>query len=215
MIKQDAMQVCLNGHRITSVYHAQPDQREEFCSECGAETIMKCQNCHSEIGGKDRTQTLVSAYPSDPPNHCNSCGTAYPWMDSGGNEIEEPNGLFHEDLASEALGHYHRGDYREAIQQAFIVLELQIKEESGLDDLVGANLSQEAFKQDSGPLRFGGDEGEEKGAMFLYAGAFLTYRNPSAHQLKENLTENQTYSILCLVNLLLKSIPEATEQHSN
>jgi hypothetical protein len=81
MVKYDAMQVCVNGHYITDRYHSQPEYREKHCSKCGSETIKECQECGTEIDGKDLDSSVVvvSTSTPSPPDHCDNCGTPFPW----------------------------------------------------------------------------------------------------------------------------------------
>jgi uncharacterized protein (TIGR02391 family) len=134
-----------------------------------------------------------------------------PLLDSEANELYlgSPDELFDDEIVSQCFNHFHRGDFQNAIQNAFIVLEERIRNYGNLpQDEVGRNLAQKAFEPDSGPLRFGETGAERAGAKNLYTGAFMTYRNPSSHRMKKNLDRKQSYSILCLVNLLLGSLPE-------
>lgn len=120
-----------------------------------------------------------------------------------------PDELFDDEIVSRCFSHFRRGDFQNAIQDAFIVLEERIREQGNLpQDEVGRSLAQKAFGPDSGPLRFGATGAERAGAMNLYIGAFMTYRNPSSHRIKKDLDRKQAYHVLCLVNLLLHSIPE-------
>ena len=47
----DVMQVCLNGHLINTSYSKYPDNNEDYCSQCGAETIIGCPKCKKKFRG--------------------------------------------------------------------------------------------------------------------------------------------------------------------
>lgn len=81
MVRKDAMQVCRNGHYITDRYHSYPEYRENYCSDCGAETIKECQQCEEEIPGVDLDSNVfvVSSSPPAPPDFCDNCGSPFPW----------------------------------------------------------------------------------------------------------------------------------------
>lgn len=73
----DRMQVCLNGHRVTSAAEDFPQFRKDFCSECGVKTITSCPECNAPIPGHLRGS--MSFHEPPVPNNCHACGTAYPW----------------------------------------------------------------------------------------------------------------------------------------
>lgn len=79
MGEYDTMQVCRNGHKITGRYHDLPEQRQEYCEQCGAETITECEACGTEIQGYYKVEGVASADRSDRPDFCHSCGEAHPW----------------------------------------------------------------------------------------------------------------------------------------
>ncbi|NNB42270.1 DUF2321 domain-containing protein [Pseudomonas chlororaphis] len=80
MGQQDAQQVCLNGHQITDSYHYSPDFRQRHCSQCGAETIHKCQSCGTEIRGDYHVDGFFALGDSTPvPTNCEGCGAQFPW----------------------------------------------------------------------------------------------------------------------------------------
>jgi hypothetical protein len=73
----DVMQVCLNGHQITTSAGQFPTFRKDYCSDCGAKTIDQCPDCKAHIQGHYIGSMSISAIPV--PNNCHKCGTAYPW----------------------------------------------------------------------------------------------------------------------------------------
>jgi hypothetical protein len=75
----DIMQVCMNGHQITTGAHSHPQHRQPFCSECGAETITQCPECNTDIRGFYHARNVIGAIDPPVPNNCHNCGAAYPW----------------------------------------------------------------------------------------------------------------------------------------
>lgn len=85
--RYDFAQVCLNGHVVNAAREVTPHYSQDFCSACGAETVVKCGDCGtfirgallreqisgrwSQIGGLFRDQA--------PPRFCARCGKPYPW----------------------------------------------------------------------------------------------------------------------------------------
>ena len=72
----DVMQVCLNGHQITDVAEMFPDQRKQFCTNCGEKTIAACPERNAPIQG--HLKGIISKSVKV-PNNCQNCATSYPW----------------------------------------------------------------------------------------------------------------------------------------
>lgn len=79
----DVMQVCRNGHKITSCAVAYPEYNRAHCPDCGAETITACQTCHVDIPGHHHIDGVLHYHDEPPPAYCHSCGDAYPWTAAG------------------------------------------------------------------------------------------------------------------------------------
>jgi hypothetical protein len=75
----DLMQVCQNGHVITTAAEQMPAQAAAFCTDCGAATLTACPNCQARIPGMDWDSGFLSVRDPVAPNNCRSCGVAYPW----------------------------------------------------------------------------------------------------------------------------------------
>lgn len=75
----DAQEVCLNGHQITSQYHGSPENRREFCPQCGAKTMHQCAVCKEDILGYHHMDGVVSLLGTPVPSHCAKCGNRFPW----------------------------------------------------------------------------------------------------------------------------------------
>jgi hypothetical protein len=81
MGEYDIMQVCLQGHKITEYYSSQPEHRQNYCEQCGSETITSCQECGADIRGNyDVEGAAVVGSETDVPSYCHDCGEPYPWM---------------------------------------------------------------------------------------------------------------------------------------
>ena len=120
---------------------------------------------------------------------------------------EDENGplgdAFVKDLVEVSEEHFQRGDYDDAVRNAFILLEEQIRDEGGYSqDKTGSDLATEAFNE-GGPLSFGETDAEIEGVMHVYRGAFMSLRNPASHRFLEDLGRDEAHSILSFANLLL------------
>lgn len=76
------MQVCFNGHMITSMLKSYPEDASEYCSQCGKATASKCQNCQANIRGYHHMSHIAGGGPDKPPAFCHNCGKPYPWTEA-------------------------------------------------------------------------------------------------------------------------------------
>jgi hypothetical protein len=68
------------GPSVTIVdAHAEPEI-PAFCTRCGARVLMSCPSCGFRIRGHPEH---VSG-PLKPPDFCDTCSNAYPWLDRQG-----------------------------------------------------------------------------------------------------------------------------------
>ena len=83
----DIMQVCLNGHQITTMAVSNPEFRREFCKDCGAKVIAGCANCSKPMRGYNHGSMVVRSPPV--PKYCEDCGTAFPWQEAAIENLTE------------------------------------------------------------------------------------------------------------------------------
>ena len=86
----DVMQVCLNGHVITSTAKTNPEDLKKRCPKCGEETITQCPDCHAEIQGYEHIPGVSYSGPSTPPGYCHECGEPYPWTERRKQQLTRP-----------------------------------------------------------------------------------------------------------------------------
>ena len=79
----DTMQVCLNGHLITTCSKKYPHYKRDYCSDCGEKTITTCPNpdCKKPIPGYRHLAGVVSSVKMPIPPYCPSCGKPFPWTE--------------------------------------------------------------------------------------------------------------------------------------
>jgi hypothetical protein len=75
----DVMQVCRNGHNITSMLESEPSRGKAFCPDCGGGTLSACPSCSKSIPGNDWDAGFVTLSELRPPNFCQYCGAPFPW----------------------------------------------------------------------------------------------------------------------------------------
>jgi uncharacterized protein (TIGR02391 family) len=116
--------------------------------------------------------------------------------------------MLHEELRGAAYDALVRGNFQQAVAEAFRVVEVKARNASGLEG-VGATLMRAAFHEDTGPLRSdGADRGERQALPHLFAGAFGWVRNPAIH--RDIAMDDVTHAIeqLMLASLLLRIADE-------
>jgi hypothetical protein len=71
--------ICPNGHVATGDLERSPNLAGKFCKECGLEILLHCPSCTSRIRGRYHIPRVVGMSYS-PPNFCEDCGSAFPWI---------------------------------------------------------------------------------------------------------------------------------------
>jgi uncharacterized protein (TIGR02391 family) len=116
--------------------------------------------------------------------------------------------MLHEELRGAAYDALVRGNFQQAVAEAFRVVEVKVRNAAGIEG-VGATLMRAAFHEDTGPLRSDvADRGERQALPHLFAGAFGWVRNPASH--REVPMDDVTHAIeqLMLASLLLRIADE-------
>jgi uncharacterized protein (TIGR02391 family) len=121
---------------------------------------------------------------------------------------------FDPELVSKCSKDIAEGRYREAVSNAFYVLEARIRRESMARSTVEVrNLVDHAFQTQNGAIPVGIDAGEREGVYFLFKGAFQAFRNSATHRdLLGESSRATALSQLALVNLLLRLTHLGKEQ---
>jgi hypothetical protein len=81
----DVAQICLNGHVVNDSYNVFPEENQDFCHSCGAETIKKCLNCNKKIKGRyipsHDDVVIIPGGEYEIRSYCDCCGKPYPWTE--------------------------------------------------------------------------------------------------------------------------------------
>jgi hypothetical protein len=80
--ERDVMQVCLRGHVITDLLATHPEHGLPHCDRCGAATISQCPTCGDDLPGAAAPSGLPTIGQRSAPQHCPSCGAAFPWSEA-------------------------------------------------------------------------------------------------------------------------------------
>ena len=120
----------------------------------------------------------------------------------------------HPDIERAAGELFRNGHYANAVEDACKVLDSLVKSRSGRSDIGGTSLMEQVFSPNAPVLRFNElrtetDRSEQKGMMFLYAGAMLALRNPRAHQLIQD-DPKQALEFIGFLSLLAKLLGRTT-----
>jgi hypothetical protein len=78
---RDVMQVCGSGHVITDLLSSHPELARSHCDRCGAATFSRCPVCGRELPGAVPVPGLRPIGERRAPEHCPSCGAAFPWAE--------------------------------------------------------------------------------------------------------------------------------------
>jgi uncharacterized protein (TIGR02391 family) len=109
-----------------------------------------------------------------------------------------------EDLLT-ASTHYDR-----VIREACVVLENRVRKAIGAGkSLYGVSLMERAFGK-SGLLKLNDEEQEQVGAMQIYRGVMAFFRNAAGHNLIDSYDQEDALRFVVLVDLLLKTMSEAS-----
>jgi len=119
----------------------------------------------------------------------------------------------HPEIERAAGDLFRNGHYANAVEDACKVLDMLVKIRSGKHDLSGTDLMQHVFSPNNPILKFSEiqtqtEESEQRGMMFLYAGAMLALRNPRAHEIIEDDPE-KALEYIAFLSLLAKSLDKA------
>lgn len=106
------------------------------------------------------------------------------------------------------------GHYSQAIFEAFKIINIMVKEKSGLHDLDGKDLMAKAFSYSAPKLRWSSintisGRNEQEGFMFIFMGAMVGIRNPKAH---DHIIQNdkiKALEYLTFASLLAKRVDES------
>lgn len=118
-----------------------------------------------------------------------------------------PRELLHPKLGAKVWLAYMKGDFDVAVFLAMKVVEVAVRDASGLDNsLVGKKLMQEAFRS-NGPLADPSAEGGEQVArMELFSGAMGSFKNPQSHRDVDLDDPQEAMEIVLFANYLLRIV---------
>jgi uncharacterized protein (TIGR02391 family) len=119
-----------------------------------------------------------------------------------------PPTTFHGDLRGAPYDAFVRGNFQQAITEAFRIVEVRVRDSSRSEGN-GVALMRAAFHEDTGPLKASStDKAERQALAHLFAGAFGWVRNPAMHR---DVPVNDVSAIeqLMLASLLLRIVDDS------
>jgi uncharacterized protein (TIGR02391 family) len=119
----------------------------------------------------------------------------------------------HPEIARAASQLYRDGHYAHAVEDSVKALNTLVRLRSGLDQLDGIPLMQQAFSPNNPVLKFNdhkdkSDHDEQVGFMNMFSGAVSGLRNPRAHGFIKDDPE-RALEFIAFVSLLAKLLDEA------
>jgi uncharacterized protein (TIGR02391 family) len=118
-----------------------------------------------------------------------------------------PKRLLHPLIRSKAWPAFSRGDYEQAVFQAFKQVEVRVREAAGLPpEVVGTDLMRRAFETQAGKLTVQAEpKAERESLAHLFAGAIGRYKNPVSHR-DIPAEARETVALLLLASHLLRVV---------
>jgi uncharacterized protein (TIGR02391 family) len=108
-------------------------------------------------------------------------------------------------------GPFEAGRYDDAIRNAFIAVEEEIRARiSGDPTDLGVELVTKAMNPSSPRLVFSKVKPEQEAAHLLYRGAIGYIKNPLSHRFLDTTDPDRTFELLAFASLLLRMLDEAT-----
>jgi len=123
--------------------------------------------------------------------------------------------LLHPVIFEHAYQLYHTGHLRDAVLNAFVAVFDLIRERTSID-LDGSKLASQVFSLNNPQLilsEIESDSGKNDQAGFLqiFQGAYTGIRNPKAHSLIHDLTEEKAAQYLIFASLLARRVTDASQ----
>ena len=122
-------------------------------------------------------------------------------------------GLLHPIIIKSSYRQYRDGHYRDSVLNAVVAVFDLIRERTGLQEdgiqLVGRAFSIENPFLVLSTLDTESGKNEQKGFIQILQGAYLGIRNPKAHSLSTDLTQDATAQYLVFASLLARQIEES------
>jgi uncharacterized protein (TIGR02391 family) len=121
----------------------------------------------------------------------------------------------HPVIFEHAYQQYRAGHLRDSVLNAFTAVFDLIRNRTGID-MDGAKLVGQVFSVKDPRLILSEIETEsgrndQAGFLQIYQGAYVGIRNPKAHTLQHDLTEEKAAQYLVFVSLLARRVAEADE----
>ncbi len=122
-------------------------------------------------------------------------------------------GLIHPNIIRSSYRQYREGLYRDAVLNAIVAVFDLIRERTGLSE-DGVQLVGRAFSIDNpvlilSTLDTDSGQNEQKGFIQILQGAYIGIRNPKAHSLRMNPTQDAAAQYLVFASLLARRIEES------
>lgn len=172
----------------------------EDASLCPSENILK-------YSGLEEAINTVAGW-RNPPKAPKGAIDFFPLKRSG-----DFSYLLHPRISETSLKLYQDGHLREAVLNSMMALFDSIRQKTGLqedgDRLVSSALSLEQPYLILTELDTESGRNDQKGFMQIFKGAYQGIRNPKAHSLEHDLTDQKAAQYLVFASLLMRRIDEA------
>lgn len=126
-----------------------------------------------------------------------------------------PRELLHPSISERVWTSFTRGEYDMAVLQAMRQVEIEVRDASGLSELLGMKLMREAFRpydEKSGKVgtltAIEREGGEQEAMMQLFAGAIGALKNPPVHRAVRYESPAEAAAIVIFASELLRIVDD-------
>lgn len=96
-----------------------------------------------------------------------------------------------------------------AVREATVILEVRVRDKSGLKDLSGRDLMSAAFKKHTGALILSDDDSEQEGVQLTFMGIVGWVRNSFHHRVIDATAQGDAMRIIAFIDWLLEEVDRA------
>jgi len=116
-------------------------------------------------------------------------------------------------LRDKCADHFYSAKYDDAILNAAKVIEVAVRENSGLSDTdIGVPLMRKAFRPEYAILKYSEINSEQEALMHLFSGFIGVFKNPHSHRFLEIKDPLSAFEIIIFANHLLGLVGKSSNK---
>jgi len=115
-------------------------------------------------------------------------------------------------LRDKCADHFYLAKYDDAILNAAKVIEVAVREKSGLSDTdLGVTLMRKVFRPETAILKYSETNSEQEALMHLFSGFIGVFKNPHSHRFLEIKDPLSAFEIIIFANHLLGLVEKSND----